>query len=60
MHRVLKLFREELNEDVLLLDLDRAHRIAKKRGSRSKLRPVIVKFALYNIRKKIFCQGKKY
>ena len=28
--RVLKLFREELNEDVLLADLDRTHRIGKK------------------------------
>ena len=29
--RVLKLFREELNEDVLLADLDRTHRIEKKK-----------------------------
>ena len=28
--RVLKLFRKELNEDVLLVDLDRTHRIGKK------------------------------
>ena len=28
--RVLKLFKEELNEDVLLVDLDRTHRIRKK------------------------------
>ena len=28
--RVLKLFREKLNEDVLLTDLDRTHRIRKK------------------------------
>ena len=38
----MKLFREELNEDVLLVDLDRIHRIRKKRGSNSKPRPVIV------------------
>ena len=44
--RILKLFREELNEDVLLVDLDRTHRIGgKKRDSNSKPRPVIVKFA---------------
>ena len=41
--RVLKLFREELNEDVLV-DLDRTHRIEKKRDSSSKPRPVIAKF----------------
>ena len=29
--RVLKLFREELNEDVLLADLDRTDRIGKKK-----------------------------
>ena len=29
--RVLKLFREELNEDLLLADLDRTHRIRKKK-----------------------------
>ena len=28
--RVLKLFREEMNEDALLVDLDRTHRIGKK------------------------------
>ena len=28
---VLKLFREELNEDVLLVDLDRTHKIRKKK-----------------------------
>ena len=43
--RVLKLFREELNEDVILVDLDRAHRIRNKRDSSSKPSPVIVKFA---------------
>ena len=29
--RVLKLFREELNEDVLLVNLDRTHIVGKKR-----------------------------
>ena len=29
--RVLKLFREKLNEDVLLADFDRTHRIGKKK-----------------------------
>ena len=42
--RVLKLFREELNEDVLLADLDRTHRIGEKSDSSSKPHPVIVKF----------------
>ena len=29
--RVLKLFSEELNEDILLADLDRTHKIKKKK-----------------------------
>ena len=57
--RVLELFREELNEDILLVDLDRTHRIGKKRHSNSKPRPVIVKFARYNIREKAFKSKKE-
>ena len=52
--RVLKLFREELNEDVVLADLDRTHIIGKKSDSSSKPRPV----ARYNIREKAF-QSKR-
>ena len=68
--RVLKLFREELNEEILLVDLDSAHRTGKKGDSNSKPHPVIIKFARYNIREKVFksqkkvkskkTQGKKY
>ena len=56
--RVLKLFREEPNEDVLLADLHRTHRIGKKRDSSSKPRPVIVKFARYNNLEKVFKSKK--
>ena len=56
--RVLELFREELNEDILV-DLDRTHRIGKKRHSNSKPRPVIVKFSRYNIREKVFKSKEK-
>ena len=56
--RVLKLFREELNEEVLLADLHRTHRIGKKRDSSSKPRPVTVKFARYNILEKVFKSKK--
>ena len=38
---VLILFREELTENVLLVDLDRTHRIGKKRDSSSKPSPVL-------------------
>ena len=55
----MKSFREELNEDVLLVDLDRTHKIRKKRGSSSKPRSVIIKFVWYNICEKAFNSKKK-
>ena len=54
----MKLFREELNEEVLLADLHRTHGIGKKRDSSNKPRPVIVKFARYNILEKVFKSKK--
>ena len=56
--RVLKLFRDELNEDVLSADLDRTHRIAKQSDSSSKPRPVVVKFSRYNILEKVYKSKK--
>ena len=40
-NRVLRLFREDMNEDVLLVDLDRTHRIGKKRDSSSNTRQLL-------------------
>ena len=57
--RVLKLFREEKNEDVFLADLDRTHKIGEKSDSSRKQRPVIVKFAQYNILEKVFKSKRK-
>ena len=62
--RVLKLFREALNEEVLFVDLDRIYRTGKKAKSKkqkahNKPRPVIVKFERYNIREKVFKSKKK-
>ena len=51
--RVLKLFREGMNEDVLLADLDRTHRLGGKKSLSSKPRPVIAKFARYNTCEKV-------
>ena len=56
--RVLELFREELNEGVLIVDVDRTYRIKKKRDSCSKARPVIVKFTRYNIHDNVFKSKK--
>ena len=56
--RVLKLFREELNEDVLLWIQTGHIESEKKKDSNSKPHPVIVKFARYNIREKVFKSKK--
>ena len=57
--QILKLYREELNEDLLLVDLDRTHRIEKIGDSNIKPCLVIVKFAQYNIHEKVFKVKKK-
>ena len=55
---VVKLIKDNLEEDVDLTELDRSHRIGKKK-SNGKARPIIVKFAQYNVRRKVFYNKKK-
>ena len=55
---VVKLIKDNLEEDVDLTELDRFHRIGKKK-SNGKARPIIVKFARYNVRRKVFYNKKK-
>ena len=55
---VVKLIKDNLEEDVDLTELDRSHRIGKKKAN-GKARPIIVKFARYNVRRKVFYNKKK-
>ena len=55
---VVKLIKDNLEEDIDLTELDRSHRIGKKK-SNGKARPIIVKFARYNVRRKVFYNKKK-
>ena len=55
---VVKLIKDSLEEDVDLTELDRSHRIGKKK-SNGKARSIIVKFARYNVRRKVFYNKKK-
>ena len=49
---------ELLQEKLTDIDIDRSHRIEKrKKGKQS--RPIIIKFARYNIRKRVFKNKKK-
>ena len=55
---LVKLIKDNLEEDVDLTELNRSHRIGKKK-SNGKARPIIVKFARYNVRRKVFYNKKK-
>ena len=55
----LETFREKLDVELILRDLDRTHRIGKNYKSSNRPRPVIVKFIRYNDRKKIFSKIKQ-
>ena len=56
---VIKLIRDNLEEDISLEDLDRTHRIGSSRNSNGKTRPIIIKFARYNVRRRVFSNKKK-
>ena len=53
----IEIFEKEIQEKVSVNDIDRSHRLGKKHtGSRP--RPVIIKFARYNVRNVIFRKKK--
>ena len=55
-HMLRKIY-QALQEEINIEDLDRTHRIGKVNNGKS--RPIIVKFARYNVRKKIFHNKRK-
>ena len=58
---VIKTLNSDLNLDLSINDLDRTHRIGKSRvvNATTKSRPIIVKFARYIVRRKVFSNKKK-
>ena len=46
-----------MQDEINIEDLDRTHRIGKVNNGKS--RPIIVKFARYNVRKKVFHNKRK-
>ena len=54
---VIKFIQDDLQEEINIEDLDRTHRIGKVNNGKS--RPIIVKFARYNVRKKVFHNKRK-
>ena len=55
--KIIKVIAEEMDIQLVEEDLDRTHRIGKKSDGKS--RPIIIKFARYNVRKKIYSNKKK-
>ena len=51
---ILKVINDDVGESVDISGIDRSHRIGKFRPNNSNPRPVIVKFARYHVRRKVF------
>ena len=49
----------DLGEEITIHDIDRTHRLGKRKRDNNIPRPIIVKFARCNVRKRIFKTNKK-
>ena len=56
---IIKRYAEELRIDVKQEDFDRGHRLGKVKRNDNKPRPILVKFARYAVRNKVFSNKKK-
>ena len=54
----MKTIREKMGEEIRDIDIDRTHRIGKAKSD-GKARPIIIKFARYNTRNKVFRKKKQ-
>ena len=48
-----------MGEGITIHDIDRTHRLGKRKPDNNVTRPIIVKFARYNVRDRIFKTKKK-
>ena len=55
---VIETISTKMNIEVSPSDLDRTHRIGKKKTGQNKPRPIIVKLSRHNVRKKVFSNKK--
>lgn len=56
---VISMFKNEMDIEIFSDDIDRSHRIGKKKDDPNKVRPVIVKFTRYNDRNKVYRNKKR-
>ena len=55
---VMETISTKINIEISPADLDRTHRVGKKKAGQNKPRPIIVKPSRYNVRKRVFFQQK--
>ena len=55
---LIEMISTKMNIEISPADLDRTHRIRKKKPGQNKPRPIIVKISRYNVRKKVFSDEK--
>ena len=48
-----------MGKEIIIHDIDRTHRLGKRKLDNNAPRPIIVKFTRYNVRNKIFKSKKK-
>ena len=56
---VVKTISENLDIDIQKEDLDRTHRVGKGNRADGKARPIIIKFARYNVRRNVYSNKRK-
>ena len=56
---VIIVLKQEMDEEITHLDIDRSHCLGNQKLEKSKLQPTIIKFARYNVRAKTFKNKRK-
>ena len=57
---IINIVKNDLGEEITIHDIDRTHRLGKRKLDNNVPRPIIVKFTRYNVRNKIFKSKKKF
>ena len=56
---IINIVKNDLGEEITIHDIDRAHRLGKRKIDNNVLPPIIVKFTRYNFHNRIFKTKKK-
>ena len=56
---VINALKQEMDEEITHLDIDRSHCLGNQKLEKSKPQPIIIKFSRYNVRAKVFKNKRK-